>query len=130
MTPEVLPAMLSLRKFHHRERDVLGLFFPDDRAIINQVKTLPDRNNSATWRGWSAHYTELHRRSVQKLFKWESFSLDHLASCSGTTAASPASGDLKTIMIYYQVTNPFWSTIQSPLDQLKLFDHYSKKPQE
>ena len=130
MTPEVLPAMLSLRKFRHHERDVLGLFFPYDRALINQVKALPDRKYSATWRGWSLPCTALHRQSVQKLGQLASFSLDHLASCSGTSAAHPAPGDLKTTMIYTPITNPSWSTIQSPLDQCKLFHRFSKKTQE
>ena len=93
MTPEVLPAMLSLRKLRHHERDVLSLFFPDDRDLIIQVKTLPDRKYSATWRGWYLPNTALHRRSVQKLGKLESFSLDYLASLSGTIAAIPASDD-------------------------------------
>ena len=93
MTPEVLPAMLSLRKLRHHERDVLSLFFPDDRDLIIQVKTLPDRKYSATWRGWYLPNTALHRRSVQKLGKLESFSLDCLALLSGTIAASPAPDD-------------------------------------
>ena len=93
MTPEVLPAMLSLPKLRHRERDVQSFFFPYDQDLIIQVKTLPDSKYSATWRCWYLPYTETHLRSVQKLFKLESFSLDHLASLSGTIAASPASDD-------------------------------------
>ena len=93
MTPEVLPAMLSLRKLRHREYDVPGLFFPYDRDLIIQVKTIPDSKYSASWRGWYLPYTETNLPSVQKLGKLESFSLDCLALLSGTIAASPAPDD-------------------------------------
>ena len=63
MAPDRLPATLSLRKLRHHERDVLGLFFPYDQALLDQVKTLPDGKNSTTWRGWSVPYTELHQPS-------------------------------------------------------------------
>ena len=48
MTPAVLPAMNSLHSLRHVERDVRGLFFADNLAMINQVNALRDRSG-VTW---------------------------------------------------------------------------------
>lgn len=82
MLTERLPAALSLHKLRHHERDVQGLFFPDNRDLITQIKTLADSKYSGKWRGWYLPCTETHLRSGQKLFQLGPFSLDHLALIS------------------------------------------------
>lgn len=158
MTPKVLPAMISLRNFRHREHDVPGLFFTDDRAVINLVKTLADCKYSATWGCWSVPHKELFLQSVQKLFKLDSFSPERLALLSGTSAASPTpdyhtgrsaleelaasallrgrtaaetgKDQLEIIFSGSQIFIRLLSLIQSPLDQFHLLQRFSKKPQE
>jgi len=44
--------MIKLRKIHHRGKDRLGLFFKYDSALISEVKELPHRKYSKTYKCW------------------------------------------------------------------------------
>lgn len=58
-----LEGMIKLRKIHHRGKDRLGLFFKYDSALISEVKELPYRKYSKTYKCWHLPYnnTNLNR---------------------------------------------------------------------
>lgn len=65
MRPRTLAnmGMIKLRKINHRGKDRLGLFFKYDSVTISEVKELPYRKYSKTFKCWHLPYnhTNLNR---------------------------------------------------------------------